>query len=122
MWPLQVKIEVEVEVRTKHQPGPPLRRLCRLHLLCPCTLGGAACMQPACLAMPCCPPDPPGGTARGTAIMTGRAPCPALPGCLPCTAQGKLSDDSKSVELEIEIEAKEGDRKESRELEYSVPL
>jgi len=36
--------------------------------------------------------------------------------------QGKLSEDGKSVELEIEIEAKEGDRKESRELEYSVPL
>lgn len=36
--------------------------------------------------------------------------------------QGKLSEDGKSVELEIEIEAQEGDRKESRELEYSVPL
>ena len=36
--------------------------------------------------------------------------------------QAERSEDGKEVELEIEIEAKEDDRKESRELKYTLPL
>jgi len=36
--------------------------------------------------------------------------------------QAKLGDDGKSVELEVEMEAKEDDRQEKREVEYTVPL
>ncbi|KAL4440515.1 hypothetical protein ABPG75_003516 [Micractinium tetrahymenae] len=36
--------------------------------------------------------------------------------------EAKLSDDGKSIELEIEQKAKEDGRKESRELDYAVPL
>lgn len=36
--------------------------------------------------------------------------------------QAKLSDDGKSIEVEVEMEGKEGDKKEERKLEYVVPV
>ena len=35
--------------------------------------------------------------------------------------QAKLSDDGKTIEVEVESEAKEDGRKEKKEFEYTVP-
>jgi hypothetical protein len=48
---------------------------------------------------------------------------PALPSPpLLAWPQAKLDDDGKAIELEVELEAQEGDRSEKRELQYTVPL
>lgn len=82
------------------------------------------CRQPGSLCVCSCRSGVHAAAARRVcAALCQATPAPTTRACMQCRNwQGKLSEDGKSVELEIEIEAQEGDRKESRELEYSVPL
>jgi hypothetical protein len=120
---LQVKLEIEVEVRRAPTAGCASSLPLPLVLAKPCASSQPHAVQAGsqlCLCIVVVTTTQ--HWFSGSSNPSSPAPALTPPAALSSVVQAKLDDDGKAIELEVELEAQEGDRSEKRELQYTVPL